>query len=106
MPPARLARTPEKRKISRRFGVHMGNPGLVVTRQERFEYSSMSSPAVKSTGCKKRQLHPLPLRIMHWINALAIFIMIGSGWKISKDDGIFGLLHFPDWLGVGKGVQH
>jgi hypothetical protein len=23
---------------------------------------------------------------MHWINALAIFIMIGSGWKIYDDD--------------------
>ena len=33
---------------------------------------------------------------MHWINAVAIFIMIGSGWKIYNDDVIFGLLHFPD----------
>jgi Ni,Fe-hydrogenase I cytochrome b subunit len=31
-----------------------------------------------------RRLHPLPLRVMHWINALAIFIMIGSSWKISQ----------------------
>src|ERR1700722_19720235 len=101
MPPARLARTPEKRKISRRFGVHMGNPGLVVTRQERFEYSSMSSPAVKSTGCKKRQLHPLPLRIMHWINALAIFIMIGSGMRIYNDSPLFGWLRFPALISLG-----
>lgn len=28
------------------------------------------------------QLHPLPLRIMHWLNALAMFVMIGSGWRI------------------------
>jgi thiosulfate reductase cytochrome b subunit len=28
------------------------------------------------------QLHPLSRRIMHWINALAIFVMIGSGWRI------------------------
>jgi thiosulfate reductase cytochrome b subunit len=27
-------------------------------------------------------LHPLSRRIMHWLNALAILIMIGSGWRI------------------------
>lgn len=51
-------------------------------------------------------LHPLPLRIMHWINALAIFIMIGSGWKIYNDDVIFGFLHFPDSVVIGKWAQH
>lgn len=43
---------------------------------------------------------------MHWINAIAIFIMIGSGWKIYNDDVIFGFLHFPDWLVIGKWAQH
>jgi thiosulfate reductase cytochrome b subunit len=28
------------------------------------------------------QLHPLSRRIMHWINAVAIIVMIGSGWRI------------------------
>ncbi len=27
-------------------------------------------------------LHPLSRRIMHWINAAAIIVMIGSGWRI------------------------
>jgi thiosulfate reductase cytochrome b subunit len=61
---------------------------------------------VKSFPRNVRRLHPLPLRIMHWINALAIFIMIGSGWKIYNDDVIFGFLHFPDWLVIGKWAQH
>ncbi|MGA7790200.1 MAG: cytochrome b/b6 domain-containing protein [Xanthobacteraceae bacterium] len=52
------------------------------------------------------RLHPLPLRIMHWINAVAIFIMIGSGWKIYNDDVIFGILHFPDWIVIGKWAQY
>jgi len=43
---------------------------------------------------------------MHWINAVAIFIMIGSGWKIYNDDVIFGLLHFPDWIVIGKWAQY
>jgi thiosulfate reductase cytochrome b subunit len=53
-----------------------------------------------------RKLHPLPLRVMHWINALAIFIMIGSGWKIYNDEVIFGWLHFPEFLTIGKWAQH
>jgi thiosulfate reductase cytochrome b subunit len=28
------------------------------------------------------QLHPLSRRIMHWVNAAAILVMIGSGWRI------------------------
>ena len=28
------------------------------------------------------QLHPLSRRILHWVMALSILIMIGSGWRI------------------------
>src|SRR4029077_10406719 len=53
-----------------------------------------------------RRLHPLPLRIMHWINAVAIFIMIGSGWKIYNDDILFSFLRFPDAIVIGKWAQY
>jgi hypothetical protein len=43
---------------------------------------------------------------MHWINAAAIFIMIGSGWRIYNDDVLFGGLHFPDFLVIGKWPQY
>jgi len=67
----------------------------------------MSAPTVSSTlPAKTHRLHPLLLRIMHWTNAIAIFIMIGSGWKIYNDDVIFGFLHFPDALVIGKWAQH
>jgi thiosulfate reductase cytochrome b subunit len=51
-------------------------------------------------------LHPLPIRITHWINAVAIIIMIGSGWKIYNDDVIFGWLHFPESIVIGKWMQY
>ncbi len=66
----------------------------------------MSALTIKSNSRKERRLHPLPLRIMHWINAVAIFIMIGSGWKIYNDDVIFGFLHFPDSIVIGKWAQY
>lgn len=42
---------------------------------------------------------------MHWINALAVIIMIGSGWKIYNDEVLFGWLHFPDWMTIGGEAQ-
>ena len=60
---------------------------------------------VKSTDRHPQRLHPLPLRIMHWINALAIIILIGSGWKIYNDEVLFGWLHFPDWITIGGEAQ-
>jgi thiosulfate reductase cytochrome b subunit len=66
----------------------------------------MSTAEVKSSARKERLLHPLPLRVMHWINAVAIFIMIGSGWRIYNDDVLFGWLHFPDFLVIGKWAQY
>jgi thiosulfate reductase cytochrome b subunit len=66
----------------------------------------MPAPSVKSLTRHERHLHPLPLRIMHWTNAVAIFIMIGSGWKIYNDDVLFGWLHFPDAVIIGKWAQH
>jgi thiosulfate reductase cytochrome b subunit len=53
-----------------------------------------------------RRLHPLPVRIMHWTNAVAMLIMIDSGWKIYNDEVIFGWLHFPDAITFGPWAQH
>jgi thiosulfate reductase cytochrome b subunit len=55
---------------------------------------------------QKQKLHPLPIRIMHWTNAVAMIVMIGSGWKIYNDEVIFGWLHFPDAVTIGRWAQH
>ena len=52
------------------------------------------------------RLHPVPLRVMHWINAFAMIIMIMSGWKIYNDDVIFSWLRFPDAITLGTWAQH
>ncbi|WP_250165649.1 cytochrome b/b6 domain-containing protein [Xanthobacter aminoxidans] len=51
-------------------------------------------------------MHPLALRIMHWTNAIAMIVMIGSGWKIYNDEVIFGFLHFPQAIVLGVWAQH
>ncbi len=39
---------------------------------------------------------------MHWINALAMLVMIGSGWGIYNDSVIFGSLHFSRHIRLGS----
>ena len=57
------------------------------------------------TDTPRRRLHPLPLRIMHWVNAIAMLLLIGSGWKIYQDEVIFGWLHFPNAITIGGEAQ-
>ena len=45
-------------------------------------------------------LHPLMVRITHWLNAIAIMAMIGSGWRIYNQEPLFGF-SFPVWMTLG-----
>lgn len=51
-------------------------------------------------------VQPLWLRITHWLNALAVLIMVTSGWQIYNASPIFKALTFPSavtlggWLGA------
>ncbi|MHB8534161.1 MAG: cytochrome b/b6 domain-containing protein [Sulfuricaulis sp.] len=45
-------------------------------------------------------IHPLTVRIGHWINAFAIVIMILSGWRIYNASPLFRF-EFPDGLTLG-----
>jgi thiosulfate reductase cytochrome b subunit len=50
---------------------------------------------------RPKPLHPLAVRIMHWTNAVAIIIMIGSGIKIYGDSPIFSFISFPHAITLG-----
>ena len=39
---------------------------------------------------------------MHWINAVAMFIMITSGWGIYNDYTVVHGLHFAHWMRLGE----
>ena len=47
------------------------------------------------------RLHPPAVRIMHWINAIAMIVMITSGWGVYDDDVIVSGLHFSPYLRLG-----
>jgi thiosulfate reductase cytochrome b subunit len=46
------------------------------------------------------KVHPLVVRLTHWINAVAVLIMITSGWQIYNASPLFGF-SFPDALTLG-----
>jgi thiosulfate reductase cytochrome b subunit len=46
------------------------------------------------------KLHPLPVRVAHWINVAAIFVMVGSGWNIYNASPLFGFL-IPNEITLG-----
>ena len=45
-------------------------------------------------------VHPLVVRITHWINALAVLMMITSGWQIYNASPLFPF-SFPDAITLG-----
>jgi thiosulfate reductase cytochrome b subunit len=46
-------------------------------------------------------VHPPWVQICHWLNAIAIFIMVGSGWHIYNNVPVVPWLTFPDWATLG-----
>jgi thiosulfate reductase cytochrome b subunit len=57
--------------------------------------------AAKANGATRLVLvHPPIIRVTHWVNAIAIFIMVGSGWHIYDNVPIFSWLRFPTWLTI------
>ena len=46
------------------------------------------------------RIHPLVVRITHWTNAVAMTIMIASGWQIYNASPLFRFV-FPGWLTLG-----
>jgi len=50
------------------------------------------------------QTHALAVRIAHWLMALSILIMIGSGWRIYDSSPIFDF-RIPVWATLGGDVE-
>jgi thiosulfate reductase cytochrome b subunit len=46
-------------------------------------------------------IHPLWVRVTHWINALAMLMMIGSGWQIYDASPLFAFT-FPRQIALGE----
>jgi thiosulfate reductase cytochrome b subunit len=61
----------------------------------------MSAETMTSTA-PATTIHPRWVRVCHWINALAVLVMIGSGWQIYNASPRFGFLIFPRQITLGN----
>jgi thiosulfate reductase cytochrome b subunit len=60
-----------------------------------------SNPAAIPAAAPAPVIHPRWVRVTHWINALAMFMMIGSGWQIYDASPLFRFIAFPPQLALG-----
>ena len=62
--------------------------------------STLTDSAAGVPADDRESVHPLWLRLMHWANALAVILMILSGWRI-YDATNFLHFHTPVWTDHG-----
>ncbi len=60
----------------------------------------MITATVDIPGTPPAVIHPVWVRITHWINALATVVMIGSGWEIYNASPLFAFA-FPKSITLG-----
>ena len=68
--------------------------------------SSIPFSDEKATATKAKVIQPAWVRIVHWINAVAMVLMIMSGWQIYNASPLFNFTFSPmvtlgGWLGGG-----
>ena len=56
--------------------------------------------ALAPAGRARRCIHPAWVRVTHWINAVAMVVMIGSGWEIYNASPLFPF-RFPREITLG-----
>jgi thiosulfate reductase cytochrome b subunit len=47
-------------------------------------------------------IHPAWVRVTHWINAIAILMMIASGWQVYDASPLFSFIYFPSQIALGE----
>ena len=62
--------------------------------------NSAADADAKERALERPLVHPLYVRATHWINAVAIAVMVGSGWQIYNASPLFGFT-FPASITLG-----
>jgi thiosulfate reductase cytochrome b subunit len=61
----------------------------------------MSADITMTSASPGKIIHPAWVRVTHWINAIAILVMIGSGWQIYDASPLFDFT-FPSEIALGN----
>src|SRR6516225_1751960 len=65
------------------------------------------APTAEVSGASSRStvaIHPIWVRVTHWINVVAMFVMIGSGWRIYNASPLFPFT-FPPTVTIGDSLD-
>ena len=60
-----------------------------------------AQPSTLPDGAAAPLIHPGWVRVTHWVNALAMLMMIGSGWQIYDASPLFAF-EFPSEIALGN----
>jgi thiosulfate reductase cytochrome b subunit len=60
-----------------------------------------TDPQLMPDAAARPIIHPVWVRVTHWLNALAMLIMIGSGWQIYDASPLFDFA-FPRQIALGN----
>jgi thiosulfate reductase cytochrome b subunit len=69
--------------------------------------TTVKVPAASLAGATQRSratIHPVWVRVTHWINVVAMFLMIASGWRIYNASPLFPFT-FPPVVTIGDGLD-
>jgi len=62
----------------------------------------VTNPTMAQETAVTPVIHPRWVRVTHWVNALAMLMMIGSGWQIYDASPLFRFIYFPPQLALGQ----
>jgi thiosulfate reductase cytochrome b subunit len=63
--------------------------------------SSLAATNERTATAQTKVIQPAWVRTMHWINAVAVILMIMSGWQIYNASPLFGFLTFSHAITLG-----
>src|SRR5947209_7636024 len=79
-------------------------PGVTCGERESRKLSAHEGAFMANVSVRAQDgrvlLHPATIRLTHWVWALGIFILIGSGWRIYNAEPLFDF-RFPVWATIG-----
>ena len=62
---------------------------------------TVSEQQVDASATPAKVIQPAWVRALHWTNAVAMVLMIMSGWQIYNASPLFSFLHFPSSITLG-----
>ncbi len=62
--------------------------------------AATTDAGVVAPGHEVKKIHPVWVRVTHWVNAIAMIVMIGSGWQIYNASPLFDFI-FPPSITLG-----